>query len=312
MSSMFAATSPKDYALLYAKLQVAFWTGADWQQKYLPIKNYLQNEKNPQSKRAKVAEQALWSGIASTKGLAGAMSRATFKFHNYDFISLSIKRCFIGKASPWEIQETLMLASFLGLLESDTAQNYCDNNLGVDCGGFVAAYWGLDCPHMSDPRPANATGYLPRTFWGARSRRRKSVSEVKRGDAAIFFDGSFKNGPDTLATRLSDGSYDLTTGTKAFHIGLVDSASFIADKFQTMDIADSSGSHSDLTGGNGVRHYALKLEGTGKSGEFVYVDKGGGERVYFVGPPGGAQPETAWKIPAAESIKSYLEWSSDP
>jgi len=35
----------------------------------------------------------------------------------------------------------------------------------VDCGGFVAAYWGGEVPHMAAPNPKFATGISPRSFW---------------------------------------------------------------------------------------------------------------------------------------------------
>jgi hypothetical protein len=35
----------------------------------------------------------------------------------------------------------------------------------VDCGGFVAAYWGEEVPHMVEPNPKFATGISPRSIW---------------------------------------------------------------------------------------------------------------------------------------------------
>lgn len=279
------------------------------------IKNYLQDGLNPQSKNAKAAAGQLWSRIGATKGLAGAIGRATFKVHNYDFITMSIVRCFIGKATPWEIQETLMLASYLGIVNADSVQKYCDDNLGVDCGGFVAAYWGIGCPHMASPRPVTGTGYKPRTIWGMINQRRKKASDVQTGDAAIFFDGNFSGGLDVLAKKKVDGTYDLTSGTIAFHIGLVNMPNCNGNSFTNISMADSSGSESTLaavdgaTGGNGVRTYALPIDNTGHANGYVYAQSGK-KRVYFVAPPPGAGAETAWAVPASGSISSYLGWES--
>src|SRR3954467_1373219 len=106
--------SPGEYAKSYANLYTWFWTGQDWVPRRAPILNYLQNNKNPQSARAKVAETALRGAIQRVIG--NVNNQKTFRYSEYDYINNSIKRCFIGKACPWEIQETLQLASEIGAI----------------------------------------------------------------------------------------------------------------------------------------------------------------------------------------------------
>ena len=88
----------------------------------------------------------------------------TFNFNDYDYINNSIDRCFIGKACPWEIQETLQLASEVGAVTETNLLEFCRSSLGVDCGGFVANYWGEACPHMVKVNPLGWNGILPRGF----------------------------------------------------------------------------------------------------------------------------------------------------
>jgi hypothetical protein len=84
---------------------------------------------------------------------------------DYDYIPASIHRTFIGKACPWEIQETIQLGSSISVINRENIDKYCRDNIGVDCGGFVAAYWGEAVPHMAEPNPPMATGISPRSFW---------------------------------------------------------------------------------------------------------------------------------------------------
>ncbi|WP_323047348.1 hypothetical protein [Paraburkholderia sp.] len=142
------------------------------------------------------------------------------------------ERCFIGKACPWEIQETLQLASEVGALTETNLLEYCRNSLGVDCGGFLANYWGESCPHMIDVAPTGSNGILPRGFWSndklwpdVMSRRRQNAENVSPGDAAIFFKDVKDNNPD-IAKQRAGGKLIEGTGSEAFHIGVVNNAGF--------------------------------------------------------------------------------------
>ena len=193
--------------------------------------------------------------------------------------------------------ETLQLASELGLTNPDTVYKYCSDNLGVDCGGFVAAYWGEGVPHMADTQPVGSLGFLPRTFWSdshlwpdVRARRRKSAGEISPGDAAIFFKDIKGDDPDIAKQRDGNGKLIEGTGSEAFHIGLVNGVSGGGDKITQLEIAESSGAASKF-GSDGVNVRFATIQASGIARGLVYAQTGANERIYFLGPPAGWGPE---------------------
>jgi hypothetical protein len=295
-------TTPAEYARVYAQLFTWFWNGADWVPRRAPIVNYLQHNDSTQDRRAAAAQRMLRGLLPGATGNPSVNQLKTFNFNDYDYINNSISRCFIGKACPWEIQETLQLASEVGAVTEDNLLEYCRSSLGVDCGGFVANYWGEACPHMGAVAPAGWSGILPRGFWSntqiwpdVMSRRRQTVSNVQPGDAAVFFRDVKDNNPDIAKQRDSAGNLIQGTGSEAFHIGVVNGVGWADSDFTSLEIAESAGSPS-MYGGTGVNVRAATIVSSGKSGKWVYCQTGANERVYFVGPPAGWGPETAYNI----------------
>ncbi len=294
--------TPADFARVYAQMFTWFWDGADWVPRRAPIVNYLQHNGSKQDRNAAGAERALRDLLPAATKIAGVNQLRTFNYNDYDYINNSISRCFIGKSCPWEIQETLQLASEVGAVTETALVEYCKSSLGVDCGGFVANYWGEACPHMVNVAPDGWSGILPRGFWSntklwpdVMSRRRQKVSDVKPGDAAIFFKDVKGDNPDIAKQRDAKNKLIEGTGSEAFHIGLVNSVGYAGDKFTSLEIAESSGS-SSIYGGSGVNVRAATVVSTGKSGKWVYCQSGTNERIYFVEPPRGWGSETAYKI----------------
>ncbi len=295
-------TTPANFARVYAQMFTWLWDGNDWVPRRAPIVNYLQHNDSKQDRRAGEAQRALRALLPGATGMPHVNQVKTFNFNDYDYINNSIDRCFIGKACPWELQETLQLASEVGSVTETNLLEYCRSSLGVDCGGFVANYWGEACPHMVKVDPAGWNGILPRGFWSntqlwpdVMSRRRQKVSDVKPGDAAIFFKDVKDNNPDIPKQKDSKGKFIEGTGSEAFHIGLVNSAGYAGDDFTSLEIAESAGSPS-IYGGSGVNVRTANVVSTGKSGKWVYCQSGTNERIYFVGPPSGWGPETAYNI----------------
>jgi hypothetical protein len=288
-------TTPAEYARSYAQMFSWFWNGDDWVPRRTPIVNYLQHNGSRQDRRAADAQRALRALLPGATGIAHVNQLGTFNFNDYDYINHSIDRCFIGKACPWEIQETLQLASEIGAVSEANLLEYCNSSLGVDCGGFVANYWGEGCPHMTDVSPAGWSGILPRSFWSATGRRRRNASEVQPGDAAIFFKDVKDNNPDIAKQRDSGGNLIAGTGSEAFHIGVVNTVGFGGDNFTSLQFAESSGAPSSF-GGSGVGVRTANIVSSGKSGNWVYCKTGGNEWTYFVEPPRGWGPEAAYNI----------------
>jgi hypothetical protein len=288
--------SPALYVKAYAKLSSWLWFNNDWNWTNTPILMYLQNSGDQQTK-ANIIENAFWEKL--TKANKGKSLRylKIFNFDDYDYIPMSIHRTFIGKACPWEIQETIQLGSSIGVINRENVDKYCHDNLGVDCGGFVAAYWGEAVPHLVAPTPSMATGISPRSFWADSStwpdvkrRRRTAATEIRIGDAMIFFEGIKDNNPDIPAQKGSDGNWIKGSGSKAFHIGLVNDISASGSVITKLVVAESSGAGS-IYGGNGVNIRTIKVTATGKSGTYVYAEVSQNERIYFVAPISGAGPE---------------------
>jgi hypothetical protein len=295
--------TPEEYVNTYVNLKSPLYENDSWRLMNTPIKKYLQNGKKPQSDNAQAAQQMLLAHLGKIFK-SGKPQKFKFKGYkhpgltdeNYDYILNSITRTFLGKACPWEIQETIQLASLFGLVNED----YCRTYLGVDCGGFVANYWGEACPHMTDPMPLGWNGISPRNFWevssiwpDARKRRRKEAGDIRVGDAAIFFTWIDDKNVDNPAKSDGHGGHIKGTGSKAFHIGLVNGIGLAGDNITKLEIAESSGGESRY-GGNGVNVRLAKVSATGKSQSFVYLKSGEDERIYFVEPPRGWGPELPW------------------
>ncbi len=255
-----------------------------------PIINYLQNNKQSsatkaQSVRADEAYAALTRAIQAEIG--GGLG-SVFKVGDETYMTLSLQRVFWGKGAPNEIQDVLWLATWLDVPGLADVKRYCNERLGVDCGGFVANYWGFGRPTLKDPKPDGSAGMLPRTFWGeAGTRRRARPDQIQPGDAVIFFEGKvFNNDPSTLAPQRSDGSYDTAKGTKAFHIGLVESMSASGNDVRALRVAESSGARS-IYAGSGVNVRDVAIKSTTVGGGLVGCALSDSERIYFVGPRNG-------------------------
>lgn len=155
---------PSQFAKMYAQLTTRLYAGDGFGVADTPILRYLQAGRTETASNGALALKELNGKLGRAKG-APAANAPTFVFKDFTYIRSSINRSFIGKATPWELQETLQLASHLGLVSRDNAATWCRKNLGVDCGGFVAAFWGVGVPHLNNLQPWGSTGILPRGFW---------------------------------------------------------------------------------------------------------------------------------------------------
>lgn len=253
------------------------------------VRNYLQSGKGAQATRAATAYSQLMSGLPKLAGLAaGKPLPDVFQVQGDQYIKTSLWRVYNGKGAPNEIQDAIWLASVCGLVDSASLRGYVDNNLGVDCGGFVANYWGIGRPSVTNTNPNGATGYLPRTIWGLNpGLRRKNPSEIQVDDAAVFFKDVKSDDPNIPAKKNSEGSYDTSSGSQAFHIGVVSSVSVSGNQVD-LEIAESSGAPAS-SGGNGVNVRSLgKVTATVAKG-LVYCPDGA-NRIYFVGHQGSPSP----------------------
>jgi len=163
----------------------------------------------------------------------------------------------------------------------------------------------MGCPSAADLNPEGSTGFKPRFIWTKFSKlRRKAASEIAADDAAVFFQDVKNNDPDIAAQpNPAGGGYDTSTGSQAFHIGVVQSATAIAGTDQVdLTIAESSGARAS-SGGTGVNVRALgKVKATVAKGLVWCPD--GVNRIYFVGKDGPVSSYLPAFLPAREAKAS--------
>jgi hypothetical protein len=112
--------------------------------------------------------------------------------------------------------------------------------------------------------------------------QRDHPSQIRIGDAAVFFQDVKGNDPDRRAKLKADHkTYDTSTGSQAHHIALVSDVwwSTSDDKIE-LEIAESSGTISQ-SGGNGVHVRSLGDVQSYVSNKLVYC-RAGNDRIYFV------------------------------
>jgi hypothetical protein len=280
--------SASEYVRTYLQLQV--WKN-DVTTTPISVRNYLQSGLGTQSTRAASAYAQLIGALPKQAGLPpGRALPGTFQVRGDQYVTTSLWRVYNGKGTPTEIQEALWLALLCSLVDEKTLTPYVDNNLGIDCGGFVANYWGMGRPSVSAPSPTGATGFKPRTIWGMFPKlQRKNASEIEEDDAAVFFKDVKNDDPNIAAQPKAGGGYNSATGSQAFHIGVVSAVTAIAGTNQVdLDIAESSGAKAS-SGGNGVNVRSLgKVTATVAKG-LVYCPDGN-NRIYFTGKQGPVTP----------------------
>ncbi len=245
--------TPEEYAKRYLNLSALL---EDFSICEVKIDRYLNSgalySKDPEvvkgaSTRAKQAQAAynrLYHAIAAELGGKNKSVPLTFKIGQIALTLMGVKRCFDGKGSPREIRNVLWLASRYGHLEWATAQAYCTNNLGLDCNGFTANYWGLVPDNVST--------------WDFDKNSRKSFDDIQAGDAIIFY----KSLPKSPKPNCS-------------HVAVVGSDPKVSGNLLTFPIVQSSGSEIGLHTTLGIQ-WELKLTKTG----LVYSEDASSERRY--------------------------------
>lgn len=271
------ADTAADYVDRYLKLQV--WKTKD-RTTVIAIRNYLQAGQGTRSTSAQLKLGELKRALAK---LIGKPLTPVFEVEGEKYVQLSIDRVFTGKGALNEIQNVLYLALLCSMVNESTLSKFADDNLGLDCNGFVANYWGMGRPTVDQPQPSFANGIKPRLIWTrAPSLQRKTAAEIQVDDAAVFFE-DVKNDDPNIMAQMVDKKYDTSTGSQAFHIGVVSAVTTIAGTdLVDLKIAESSGGTNPTSGGDGarVRNFGQVKAKVAKG--LVWVPDGT-NRVYFVG-----------------------------
>ena len=230
--------SASDYVATY--LNIWSWINDT----FMPVQvlNYLQSGKGAQSGRAETAFSNLLGQLPALAGLApGTGLPDVFQVQGNQYVRNSLRRVYWGKGAPDEIQNALWLASQCGLVDENSLATYVSSNLGVDCGGFVANYWGIGKPSVAGPSATGWAGFLPRYFWNnAPQLRRADPTQISVDDAAVFFSGVINEDPSIPAQQdpNSPGSYIDGTGSQAFHIGVVSQVNAYGDGTCDLNISE--------------------------------------------------------------------------
>jgi hypothetical protein len=259
--------TPRQYVETYLRLYVKFGDRVA----PVSVRNYLSNGTGHQSQRALAAHAKLGAGLLKLLKPKSGVLPQVFDVQGKKCVKKSLYRVYIGKGAPDEIQTALWLASLCNLVSASTKDSYADQNLGIDCNGFVANYLGLGRPSPTDLNPDGLNGTLPRNIWVKnKSMHRDHPSHIQVCDVAVFF-------------RYVKGD-NLDSGCKAHHIGLVSRLHWSeSDNTIDLEIADSRGGPSQF-GGDGVNIRSLGHVKSYVSNKLVYC-LSGDDRIYFTDVP---------------------------
>lgn len=112
-----------------------------------------------------------------------------------DFDPLAVSKAYSGKGWPEDYEWALTLAASTGLCQptQHAIQTYCDAHLGIDCSGFVNAYFN------KKGKIAGRSYLLISAY--ARGTRRNNVNDVRQDDCLAWTDsdGNLKSNPGHIA-----------------------------------------------------------------------------------------------------------------
>jgi hypothetical protein len=105
-------------------------------------------------------------------------------------------RPYIGKGTPDDIRWAIRLAVHFGLLSSSLSdiQRYCDSNIGIDCSGFAAAYYG--------------GRYMGKgaTYFRDNAPKVTRVEDIRAGDSIVWQSGAHIAVIDKIVETHKEGS----------------------------------------------------------------------------------------------------------
>ncbi len=187
--------TPEDYMNKY--LHCAVWLSDDTVTE-VRVDQYLNHGESSNSDAAWRAYERLIQGLANLTRTRPFATR--YAKDGWTFETRLLRRAFVGKGSPANIQDVYLAGSYCGFVTSSSAQDYANRYLGTDCNGFVGNYFSLD-PNTSissyDSHPRN---------------RRSGAEEIQARDVVVFLDsaGSHKHIALVQGVRSTAGRTELT------------------------------------------------------------------------------------------------------
>lgn len=193
--------TPEDYMNKY--LHCPVWL-ADDTVREIRIDKYLNHGESSNSDAAWRAYERLIQELATLTRTRPWATR--YQKDGWVFETRLLRRAFVGKGSPSNIQDVYLAASYCGLVTASSAQDYANRCLGTDCNGFVGNYFGVD-PNTDiseyDRRPRD---------------RRSRAEEIQARDVVVFLDSSGRHKHIALVQSV-------TTRTNGAELTLVQSRS---------------------------------------------------------------------------------------
>ena len=164
--------TPQDYMSKY--LHCPIWLADDTVAE-VSISQYLNHGESSNSDAAWRAFERLIDALHRLTNTRAWAPR--YEKDGWVFETRLLRRAFVGKGSPSNIQDVFLAASYGGLVTAGTAQDYANRYLGTDCNGFVGNYFGMD--------PNTTIG-----SYDVRRNRRSRVEDIEPRDVVVFLDSS--------------------------------------------------------------------------------------------------------------------------
>lgn len=138
--------APSEYMNRYLNCSVTF---ADNSVATVAVHKYLSasDTTDPRTMRGNRAYNDLVEALARKTG--------TPKYENFYTVNgrrlstRNFKLPFVGQGSPFDVRQAIYAASWCGFVDPRNAQEYCDQNMGLDCIGFAANFFRLDKSNTS-------------------------------------------------------------------------------------------------------------------------------------------------------------------
>lgn len=210
------------------------------------------------------AQQQLWQALRTyftppnrrVKGLELKVNGLPITVTSHEGIRMPVVRPFYGKGSPEDCQLVLQLVARFGLIQrpkgdslpalEQRLQRWCDDNLGLDCNGFVGNYlnrvvlendWQLN-PDKTQPGPSTDIQTIFR--WAAGPTEAGAVDDLKKIDPSHLH----------ILVRVDGNGHVMPGGpnSEAGHIAITEPGQFMRHSF----VSDSMGGLDLKTGQQGM------------------------------------------------------------
>lgn len=197
------------------------------------------------------AQQKLWGALGDhfrakqkktpSYRLRLIVNRTPLEIAGREEIRMPAVRPFYGKGSPEDCQIVLQLATLLGLTTPERLQHWANDNIGLDCNGFVGNYlfhvvlkadWRVNADSKTQPGPSTNIQKIFR--WAAGDKEDKALDDLGSLDPLRMH----------ILAKVDDNGEVMPGGPNSAsgHIAITEPGQFMKQSF----VSDSMGGY-DLT-----------------------------------------------------------------